>query len=148
MRILLLFAALSLIRLRHSWCVSPLSLLPVVLLAFIFVVSNFLFLTLSHILVIFFITISAMFKILTSNYVTWSGRLIVYLQLFQELVLNPSYAEDAYRRHQFTCAKWRKTPKGVMDTAKYGNQSPSRTRVWFQDLIARKWKIRGEVETE
>ena len=49
-------------------------------------VSNFLFLTPSHILVIFFITISAKSKILTSSYVTWSGRLIVYLQPFQELV--------------------------------------------------------------
>ena len=53
---------------------------------FYFVVSNFLFLILSHILVTFFITISAIFKILTSNYVTWSGKLIVYLLPFQELV--------------------------------------------------------------
>ena len=37
-------------------------------------VSNYLFLTLSHILIIFFIIISAMSKVLTSNYVTWSAN--------------------------------------------------------------------------
>ena len=46
---------------------------------FYFCGQQLLFLTLSHILVIFFITISVRFKILTSNCVTWSGRLIVYL---------------------------------------------------------------------
>ena len=55
----------------------------VALLAFIFVVSNSLFLTLSHTLVIFFITISVMFVI---NCATWLGKLIVYLHPFQELV--------------------------------------------------------------
>ena len=60
-RILLLFVALSLIPLRHSWYVSPLTLLPLALPAFSFDVSNLLFLTLSHILVIFFNTISVIY---------------------------------------------------------------------------------------
>ena len=88
-RILLIFVALSLIPPRHSnWYIFPLTLLPLALPAF------FLFLWSAtsfswHCLtswVIFFITISMMFKILNSNCATWLGKLIVYLRPFQELV--------------------------------------------------------------